>query len=304
MTVLKVADDRQPDLEVLDQLRSRPDIDAGTRRRIEDEIRAIRAGGAGEHDAAYEIDFHYGTSANHAVIHDLRIEHGGRVAQIDHLIINRAFDMWVCETKAFAEGIRIDDHGEWYRYGGGRAHGMPSPVKQNQRHVEVLKALLASGDVALPKRLGLTLRPTLFPVVLISNGARIDRPKSAKARATIDGLDTVIKVERLVETINRSVDTRNPLGLVVKLVSAATVADLGARIVALHQPHVTDWAARFGLRPIKSIATGDPATRATCVNCGKGLSERETDYVRLHAVAFAHGALCYRCQRSAQPRSA
>ena len=47
------------------------------------------------------------------VIHDLRLEVDGRVAQIDHLIIDRFLTVWVCESKHFAEGVGVDEHREW-----------------------------------------------------------------------------------------------------------------------------------------------------------------------------------------------
>lgn len=53
---IKAADDKQPQIDALQALLARPDVDAHTRHRIEQEIRAIRAGAAGERDAAYEIE--------------------------------------------------------------------------------------------------------------------------------------------------------------------------------------------------------------------------------------------------------
>jgi len=82
---IKGADGREADLVALRGLLERPDINAATRQRVEREIRIVNAGVAGEREAAYEIEFHYGTLAKRATIHDLRLEVGGRVAQIDHL---------------------------------------------------------------------------------------------------------------------------------------------------------------------------------------------------------------------------
>src|SRR3546814_954592 len=65
------------------------------------------AGQTGERDSAYLIDFDYASSPNWAVIHDLRLEHGSRTAQIDHLLINRWMDVYVLETKHFHAGIKI-----------------------------------------------------------------------------------------------------------------------------------------------------------------------------------------------------
>lgn len=103
----------------------------------------------------------YGQADNWAVIHDLRIETGGVVAQIDRLIINRWLDMWVCESKNFSEGVGINEHGEFAAFFGGRPHGIPSPIEQNNRHMLLLSRLFDSNQIKLPTRLGFTLRPAL-----------------------------------------------------------------------------------------------------------------------------------------------
>jgi nuclease-like protein len=303
LTVLKVADDKQREIDALQALISRSDVNPPTKKRIEEEIWRIRAGMKGEKDAAYEIDFYYAAGDNHVVIHDLRVEFKGRVAQIDHLILNRAFDIWVCESKSFSEGVKIDEHGEWYRYGGRFARGMPSPVKQNARHVDVLRDLFDSGGVQLPRRF-LTMKPNLWPIVLISNKARIDRPKSKRAAAAIDGLETVIKVERLVETINRSIDTRNPVKLIAKVVGNETIADLGRQLVALHKPESIDWFTFFGIPPrpleaaVPSSSQNVAGAHRVCSSCGSIVTDKVARYSLEHPERFGGQVLCWNCQRS------
>ena len=75
------------DIEALRLLAARPDASADARKKIEQEIRNIQSGSKGEAEAAYEIEFYYGASKNWMVLHDLRLECDGRVAQIDHLLI-------------------------------------------------------------------------------------------------------------------------------------------------------------------------------------------------------------------------
>ena len=110
---IKAADGKQPDLDALAALLERPGVDAATRRRIDTEMRRIRAGAAGERDAAYEIKFDSGARADRATIHDLRLEVGGRIAQVDHLLVNRLLDVWVPESRHVAEGVSISAQGEW-----------------------------------------------------------------------------------------------------------------------------------------------------------------------------------------------
>ena len=67
--LIKSADDRSRDLEMLQSLLSHPQATADTRRKIDDEIRKLRSGIKGESDTAYEIDFHYLPSRDWPVIH-------------------------------------------------------------------------------------------------------------------------------------------------------------------------------------------------------------------------------------------
>ena len=182
---VKAAEDRQPDILALERILDRPDLPAATRKRIEAEIRNIRSGEKGERDAAYEIEFWFGRSPNWASIHDLRIEVGGLTAQMDHLLINRLAEIWVLESKSFAEGVSVNDHGEWMRWWNGRPEGMPSPIEQNRRHVHLLGRAFDDGLVKAPRRLGLVpMKPRIRSLVLVSNGARIGRPKRK-----VEGLD-------------------------------------------------------------------------------------------------------------------
>ena len=183
---IKSADDQQPQIDALEALLPRPDVDGTTRRRVEQEIRMIRAGATGEREAAYEIEFHLGANKNQMTLHGLRIECDGRVAQIDHLVINRLLDIWVCESKHFAEGVAINEHGEWVAFYGHRPQGIPSPVEQNRRHIAVLSDVFSKGLVPLPRRLGLTIKPQMNSLVLVSNGARISRPRG-RAAASVEG---------------------------------------------------------------------------------------------------------------------
>lgn len=96
--ILKHKDDVAPLLAELEQLFKIPSLSKRQRDEIEDEMWKIRVGAKGEKEAAYHIDFDWKDGRNSVVLHDLRIEHGGRVAQIDHLILNRALDCHVLES--------------------------------------------------------------------------------------------------------------------------------------------------------------------------------------------------------------
>jgi hypothetical protein len=244
--LIKSAADRATDLATLQSLRAHPKATADTRTRIDQEIRNIRAGAKGEAEAAYEIDFHHKLSRNWAVIHDLRVEYQGRVAQIDHLLINRFLDFWVCESKHFSEGISINEHGEFTAFYGKRPYGVPSPLEQNRKHVAVLQALTGSSIVQLPTRLGLAIRPTIHSVVLVSKGARITRPKTK-----LEGIDSIIKNDQLRQLIEKRIDEQSAaltLMSATKIIGADTLEDFARQVARLHRPVTFDWAGKFGLK--------------------------------------------------------
>ena len=294
---IKAADDVQPDIDALEALARRPDIDSRTRDRVEQEIRTIRSGAAGEREAAYEIEFEWGTSKNQATIHGLRIEVDGRVAQMDHVIINRVLDVWVCESKHFAEGVRINEHGEWEAFYQGRPYGMASPIDQVRRQTAVLADVFTKRLVPLPKRLGITVKPNINGLVIVSNQARISRPKG-KVAAGIEGLDSVVKVERLIATIYRSFDQRSPAAL-LKVVTQAELEAFARRVAALHAPMKFDWAGRFGvpaLTPEPANSHRRPSVRPACLNCGRNVSDAVIAFCRSRPGQFAGKVYCVDCQ--------
>ena len=311
--LIKAADDKQPEVDALEALLSRPDVGRERRARIEQEIRSIRAGVSGERDAAYEIEFHLAANKNQMTLHDLRVECDGRVAQIDHLIINRLLDIWVCESKHFAEGVAINEHGEWVAFYGHRPQGIPSPVEQNRRHIAVLSDVFSKGLVPLPRRLGITIKPQINSLVLVSNGARISRPRG-RAAASVEGLETVIKVDQLWPTLERAWDEHG-VAVFGKVVGQETVETLARRLAALHVPASVDWAARFGLspepRPAHPVASTPPATspgptavrgpaagqRPGCATCGRRVSDAVIAFCQAHAERFDGAIYCMDCQK-------
>lgn len=225
------------------------------RAQISEQIRNLRSGDRGEAEAAYEIDLHFGQSPHWMIVHDLRIEHRGFVAQIDHLMINRLLEFWVLESKRFANGVKINEHGEFTSYFEGRPRGAPSPIEQNRRHLKLLGGVIDDGVIALPSRLGFTMKPALKSLVLISQGA-ITRPKKP-----VQGIETVIKNDQLATTVNRALDTVSPLVL-TRLVGKDTLEGVGQQVLALHRPITRRWAAQFRLSDSPSKESGPAAPQS------------------------------------------
>lgn len=306
--IIKEADDKARDIETLQALAARRDANAETRKRIEQEIRNIQAGVRGEQEASYEMKVHYGESRNWALIHDLRIEHGGLVAQIDHLVVNRWLDMWVCESKHFSEGVGINEHGEFAAFFNGKPYGVPSPIEQNARHILILQRLFDSGAVEFPKRLGFTIKPELKGLVLVSKKARIGRPK-----AKVEGIECVIKNDKFFKTVDKAVDENGILSM-GKLVGSDTLEDIAGRIAALHRPASFDWAAKFGLpsitasapqaakpkpavEPEPALDEGKPKSKLACYSCGEQVAYNVAKFCWFNKAKFGGNVFCMDCQK-------
>lgn len=172
--ILKRMDPKEDQIAALERLAAA--APAGRRLKIEQELRMLRAGINAEREAAYLIDFDFKSSPRTMVLHDLRLDVNGRVAQIDHILIHWTLNVFVLETKCFHAGIKITENGEFLVWNDYKKNyeGMPSPLAQNDRHIAVLKD--AFDKIGIPSRLGMRLSPVFHSLVLVSPKARIARP--------------------------------------------------------------------------------------------------------------------------------
>lgn len=268
--LLKNADIKSKDIEELEKIsQSAPQAQQV---RIKQEILMIQAGVKGEQEAAYHLNFTYKDSEKYIILHDLRLEIGGRVAQIDHLLISRFLDCFVFESKHFHSGIKISEEGEFLRWNDykHRFEGMSSPIAQNERHIEVLKD--AFKQIEMPTRLGFRLSPSFHSYVLVSSNARIDRPK---------GFDTsnVVKADVIKQTIQKHFEKESASATwasIAKVIEPTTLYDIGKKLAALHKPLKTDWSKHFGFNGIERTvpaSTGPLPQEAkvkgpVCKKCG------------------------------------
>lgn len=307
--LIKAADDQRARLSELEAAMQSNGPEAAHAKQA---FYALKAGIKGEESSAYFIDFDYARNPNWAVIHDLRLEHAGRVAQIDHVLINRFMEVYALETKYFNSGVKITDEGEFLRWNDWkkRYEPMESPLAQNERHISVLRDVC--DTLPLPERLGLRLKPSFVSFVLVSNKAKIMRPKC---------FDTaqVIKADQLKSRIERDLDQVNMLGalaLTSKLVSAETVEKLARGLARLHRP-----ASHRLSKQATPVARSQPANTSpgpaptvtpqptlpgpTCKACGKGtgsILHGQYGYYFKCAGCEANTAIRFTCRPGHKPR--
>lgn len=304
--IIKQIDSKQEDLEILQELLQRPDLPQQTQRKIEQRICLLCAGIKGEAESAYQMQFHFGNHPDWVIINDLRLQFQNKVAQIDHLLINRHLQIFVCESKRIAGELIINEFGEFSRRYNGQGQGMPSPLEQNKRHISILKQLLQKKLIQCPSLCGWYFKPLIYSLILISNDSSIRRPKQ-----TIAGLDNVIKNEQLQEKVKQ---LSKPLGIFsnIRTVSRSRLEEFGHQLVKLHHPQKHDWLACFGLNKINShsaniatspqpqieIPTPKKSVSYFCIACHKNISPDAAYYCWNHKNIFGGKAYCYQCQQT------
>jgi hypothetical protein len=309
--LIKSADSKELQITILQNLLVHDRVSAEKKQQIDRELRSLSIGIATERKAAFEIDFYFTPSKNVFVIHDLRLEVGGRVAQIDHLLMNRAFEVYVLETKTFSTGLSINERGEFSTFYDGREIGIPSPIEQNERHISVLKE--AFKAIGLPKRFGLTIQPSFHSVVLVSPKAVINRPKISPSNASVIKLDQFFSWYK--EKSNTL--TLQDVAGIFKVCSSGTVMSWGRKLLALHKPGRVDYIAKFDLGAMllgKNTTMLLPPGRETsddltpisikgrtqyfCANCKSHITAVVAKFCWNDKARFGGKAYCRACQSS------
>lgn len=229
--LLKTADDKSKRLALLEDLQRSTMLDAFQKKWLRDELMRQRKGIQGEKDSAYYLDQYFKNGSNHVVLHDLRFVVDGDVAQIDHLVINRGFGIYLIETKNYAGDLVINDHGEFTAHYDDVHFGVPSPIEQSQRHARILQRLLK--NLGIGNRIGGDM--SFFHVVLLHPKATIKRP-TAKAFDT----SSVIKADQFPSWHKQFVDKEAGIGEVLKLManmrSLETIQEWAQKLVRQHRP--------------------------------------------------------------------
>lgn len=280
--ILKQADDKQADIDVLHNLASQA---SSTRQRtdVQSEIDNIVAGMRGEQDASYYLDQEFRHREDAVIIHDLRIEEEGDVAQIDHLVISRRRQVFVLETKALKATISCNDAGEWEAVYGRSRYPIASPLEQCKRHAAVLRRWLGRRETALRE---------VIPIVLVAPTTRLGQRTSAHDDPDIVKSDLFPRwYEQKTSASATHVVHRGQ-----ELMSEDELAGIGFRLIKAHTPIQFDWRRRFGFPSLLDNAVQDHASAAQIKAPPTSLAEPVQEVARRRHigktdVAIAGGSL-------------
>lgn len=274
--IIKHKDDSQDDIDYLSDLLDR-DIADNKKNLIDRELKNLYTGLKGETTPADYLDGEFKDTRNWTLIHDLRIEHNGVVAQIDHLLIGREIDIYVIESKSFSSGVSISNEGGFSYIYNDKAYSFASPIIQNEQYIKVLQQFLQDTDL-LPMRLGIKLTPRYRNIVLISPDSELSKPKKG-----LFDCSAVMKADKFMERFrddkNRD-DTLGDMASIAKVVSQETLQKFSEKIVLHHKPISINYREKFELNEAGEKSETDQNKGALagipdCPVCSKPMILRE-----------------------------
>jgi len=275
------------------------------RTRLEKNRALIMAGAAGEKEAAFHIDFYLKDSPDYAVIHDLRLEWNGRVAQIDHLVMDRRLTVYVIESKSFKTKVRFANGG-WERLIGSYWEGIPSPVEQNLRHIAVLKDLIKDQGLEPSRDIPNSIK--YENVILFDPSCSIVGQVPAEAH--------IYRMDSFVRTIEDWQTWESFKAM--KAISSETLMSFASKLTSNHRPleNAITYPADFKSQTPKNKKVAAPVVvkmpvkekkdatiefSPECDNCGAVLSDSEISFCEYHVAKFNGKKLCMKCQSIIPP---
>lgn len=209
---------------------------------IKADLARVLNGYKAEKDNAYYLGFHFKESPRSILLHDIRIEHEGKIAQIDHIIINR-FGIEMLESKSFTGTLTIKGDGSLNVEYGNKVQTFPNPIEQNNRHAEILENFI-KANMTLPSNLKLLKFP-ISSTVLINPKTTITNNTLPKGFARADSFIT--DWDERVEKMG-AISVFKTLSTMMTLDKAKEVAEL---LVKAHTPKMYDYTKKYPIHKEK-----------------------------------------------------
>lgn len=224
--LIKPAENHDARLRLLDTLMQREGLDARQRNWLCAE--RWRVASAADAGSCLEP---FVESANHAVLHGLRLAFGDDVVEIDHLLIDRTMSFFVIDSHAWWARLQVSPYGEFRgEYPGVRGFVIDSPINRCRHNAAMLGQLLEGLGI----RGRMKTVPACVPLVVMAPGAGITRPDP-------EAFDTrcVIGGDRFAAWYADRLARFDLRGIVHGLLNACTavqVGQWGERLLAEHRP--------------------------------------------------------------------
>ena len=242
---LKEDSEAEKQLAVLKSLPQTPEI--------EQEIKLVEAGIYGEKQIRFELE---NSHIPMYVIHDLFLEHNGLTAQIDYLIICHKCQ-YVIECKNLYGNIEIDSNGNFIRnfnYGKYyKKEGIYSPVTQNQRHLELIRQIIADRSWVKKFAVQVGFEDLWKSAVVLSNPRTVLNDKKAPKNIK----NQVLRADQLISFIKKCESESKEMSS-----SESAMKETAESWLADNKPNKVDYTEKFKAQIAQSQAQEEAAQSA------------------------------------------
>lgn len=193
---LKTDSDLQKKIEKLSKLQR----EYPNNKKIELDLMLCKLGLAGENEIEYELK---NANLGMYVLHDITIKYEDLTAQIDYIVVTTG-KIYLIECKNMVGNITVNERGDFIREINHQKEGIYSPLRQAERHVEILKKIWLSRKGIFHK----VFQEGKFdywyvPLVVIANQKSILNTRYAP----LEIKQKVIKADQLINYIKKDIST-------------------------------------------------------------------------------------------------
>ena len=265
--ILKNIDDKTERINILNNLLLQSNSEAQKKLILKD-LNMIRVGDLAEQESAYYLNFAFEKSKNVILLHDIRIDYKGRVAQFDHILISR-FGIELLETKSLKGLMTINLDGSITQVVSNTTTTYPNPLEQSKRHAVVLKELLddnnlVSERVEILGGIDITNKVLIHPKTTISNSLLPDGFERADSFVT--------KRDKELDTIG----IFDAFKKISKLYDRDKAKEIAEVIIDAHTPLEFDYTNKYRIKKevitekITSIEIATENIERFCPRCKEG----------------------------------
>ncbi len=166
--------------------------------KIKKNLLFYKLGLSGEKEIEFELK---NANLGMYVLHDITLKYEDLTAQIDYIFVTTG-KVYLIECKNMIGNITVNERGDFIREVNGKKEGIYSPIRQAERHVEILKKIWLSGGGILNKLFTAGRFDNWYvPLVVMANSKNILNTKYAPQEYK----RKIIKSDQLINYIKRDI---------------------------------------------------------------------------------------------------
>ncbi|WP_457743320.1 NERD domain-containing protein [Sulfurimonas sp.] len=259
--ILKEIDDKTDTIKTLTRLYNSSNS-IKQKQLIYAELHKIKAGYEAEKENSFYLNVRLADNKNVLIINDIRLEHNGKIAQFDHLLITR-FGIEILESKSATGVMCINNDGSISITYKNKTNTYPNPIEQAKRQALVLKDFL-KGTNLIPKR------------VEILGGVPISISVLIHPQTTLSNTDLQEGFERADSFLSKRSEAIDKISYIeaykslAKAFSITIAKEIGQKIIEAHKPLTFDYEKKFKVAQQPNTLTKKKEEIKICPRCKEG----------------------------------